>query len=159
MEPKQIQQSQDHNGWTDLVTKYVSSVSAECERYAFRHSSLQKRSTTTLRLLHICLIIIPILQLIAMLLRLQELLIGFGCGLHLGLSLVAVNKIPLLSERCHRHRLLSDKYMKLNGCINEQLVIPTNKRYDAIVFENWARQVLFRLKESEYERSLNCLYL
>src|SRR6478609_3015539 len=137
-----------YNAWYPLLESFVSTLSDECLRHSTMHAESSKLYNKRYQYITISLIIIPLFSgVIALLpvgLTVSKISQGF---LALILAVIAgINKTMRFQERSTLHRLASDKYMKLNSSISEQLLLPFEKRYNGIYFERWCRGIFFSIK-------------
>lgn len=143
----------ENNAWYPLVTMFISTLSDECIRHSSMHAESSKLYNKYYQIITIALIIIPLFSGLISLLPLGGTVgnyiknIGQGVIALILTALGGLNKLMKYSEKSQLHRLASNKYMKLNGQISEQLSLPVDKRENGIVFEKWCRGIFFSIKE------------
>jgi hypothetical protein len=137
------------NAWYPLLEKFVSTLSDECLRHSSMHAESSKLYNKRFQYITLSLIIVPLISGFLALVPLSSLInkIFQGVLALILTALGAINKMMKFSEKSHLHRLASNKYMKLNGQIAEQLFLPIDKRYNGIYFERWCRGIFFSIKE------------
>lgn len=137
------------NAWYPFLEKFVSTLSNECLRHSSMHADSSKLYNKYYQYITLSLIFVPLLSGVITLMPFGGTVMKIIQGtLALILTaLGALNKMMKFSEKSHLHRLASNKYMKLNGQISEQLFLPMDKRYNGIQFERFCRQVFFSIKE------------
>ena len=138
-----------YNGWYPILENYVDTIRDECQTYSSMHAEASKLYNKRYQLITISLIVIPLLSGIVAYLPLPQTLAKVVIGILalIGVALGAFNKAMLFGETSYIHRIASDKFMKLNGTIAEQVFLPFDKRYNGVKFERWCRITFFSIKE------------
>ena len=138
-----------HNGWYPLLENFVDTMMDECDRYSSLHEDASKLYNQRFQIITISLIAIPFLSGAITIIPLGQVIKNVFQGILalIGVALGSFNKVMKFSERSHIHRIARDKFMKLSGTINEQLLLPFDKRYNGVLFEKWCRNSFFTVKE------------
>lgn len=138
-----------YNGWYPLLEKFVDTMMDECDRYSSLHEDASKLYNKRYQIITISLIMIPFLSGAITIIPLGQTIKNIFQGILalVGVALGSFNKVMKFSERSHIHRIARDKFMKLNGTIAEQLLLPFEKRYNGVLFERWCRGSFHTMKE------------
>jgi hypothetical protein len=136
-----------YNGWFPSIENYVESVMDECQKYSYMHAEANKVYNRRYQVITISLIILPLLSGAIVLTTFAEKNLVMGIIALLGVAVGSLNKVMEFSEKSYIHRISSDQFMKLQGSIAEQLMLPLDRRYNGVEFQRWCRITFFTIKE------------
>lgn len=148
-DPKSFYRDDVTNGWYPLVRKYVDTIMDECENLSAQHERASQVNDRRFQIITFSLIIVPLIIGFVTYIPFPQTLKNIFQGL---LSLIAValgafNKFMKFAENAYLHKISRDKFMKLNGKICGQTLLPLDKRHNGVIFQRWAEDTFFTIKE------------
>lgn len=134
--------------WYPDFQLYLSSISNECIRQSAMHNETSKMFDRKNKIILTSLQIIPFFSGIVAFLPFPTIVkdISQGFIALLLVLLASLNRLKKFSDQAKEHRIVSNKYMQLNGTFTFTLLLPVDRRPNGIRFCQWARQTFFLVK-------------